>query len=205
MLRRCFVPRLPDHDLAADLLSRAADALLNRDLPQAADLLRKADLKSLEDYRYNIASRIDPSIHHQSKLPVYTRLKTSGPRMPVAEVVRQVLARDGYRCRFCESRVIVKEARKAFTNALPTVVRWDGTNQGRHFGLAILAASIDHLLPFQRGGSNDPDNLVTTCNPCQFGRGNWLLDEVEIEDPRKYQPIIDAWDGLMKLRGFKLR
>jgi hypothetical protein len=123
--------------------------------------------------------------------------------MPTAGFVRQVLARDGYRCRFCGSRVIVKEARKAFVAVLPTVARWGNRNVECHFGLAILGASIDHVVPFQRGGcSEDVYNLVTTCNPCQYGRVNWLLDEEELEDPRKYLPIIDSWDGLTRLRGF---
>ena len=81
------------------------------------------------------------------------------------------------------------------------MVRWDNTNQGCHFELAVLAASIDHVVPFARSGNSDPENLVTTtCNPCQFGRGNWLLEEVELEDPRTYPPLIDSWDGLKRLR-----
>jgi len=124
--------------------------------------------------------------------------------MPTLGIEKQVMARDGYRCRFCGSRVIVKEARKAFVKALPTVARWGRTNGECHFGLAVLAASIDHLVPFQRGGNNDLDNLVTTCNPCQFGRVHWLLDEVELEDPRSYPPLIDGWDGLTRLRGLEL-
>jgi HNH endonuclease len=93
---------------------------------------------------------------------------------------------------------------KAFINALSGVVQWDGTNKGCHAGLAVLAASIDHLVPFQRGGSNAVENLVTTCNPCQFGRVHFLLNEEDIEDPRKNPPAIDDWDGLTRLRGFDL-
>ena len=202
MFRRCLLPPLPEHDLAADLLSGAADALLRHDLPQAANLLRESDLRPLEDYRNAVAGPINSAILRQASLPVYARAhETTGPRMPTLGVTKQLLARDGYRCRFCGSRVIVKEARRAFIKALPTVVRWNGTNRGNHFGLAVLSASIDHLVPFQRGGRNDSDNLVTACNPCQFGRGHWLLDEVELQDPRMYPPNVDSWDGLTRLRG----
>jgi 5-methylcytosine-specific restriction endonuclease McrA len=203
MLRRCFLPPLPDHEIAADLLSQAADALLRGDLVQAADFLRGSDLRALEDYRYKVAGPRNPAIHRQMKFPVGARMRNSiGPRMPTARIKRQVLARDGYRCRFCGSRVIVNEARKAFVAVLPTVARWGNRNVECHYGLAILRASIDHVVPFQRGGSSDVDNLVTTCNPCQYGRVNWLLDEEELEDPRRYPPIIDSWDGLTRLRGF---
>jgi 5-methylcytosine-specific restriction endonuclease McrA len=202
MLRRCLLLPIHEHVLAADLLSRAADALLEHDLPLAGNLLRESDLKPLEDYRYALAGPINPAIHLQTSSPVFPRVdKKRGPRMPTLEIEKQVMTRDGYRCRFCGSRVIVKETRKAFVRALPTVARWGRTNGECHFGLAVLAASIDHLVPFQRGGSNDLDNLVTTCNPCQFGRGHWLLDEVELEDPRSYPPSVDGWDGITRLRG----
>jgi len=39
MCRRCFRPPIPEHDRAADLLSRAADALLEGNLQQAETLL----------------------------------------------------------------------------------------------------------------------------------------------------------------------
>lgn len=205
MFRRCFLPPLPEHDLAADLLSRAADALIRHDFRLAAALLRESDLGTLEDYRYSIAGPRNPAIHRQTKLPVYARVPArSGRGTPTTRDAKQVLTRDGFRCRFCGTRVIVSEARKAFIKALPEVVRWDGTNKGSHSGLAVLAASIDHLVPFQRGGSNDLDNLVTTCNPCQYGRVHYLLNEEDLEDPRKYPPIIDRWDGLARLRGFDL-
>jgi len=204
MCRRCFLPPLPEHDCAANLLSKAADALLVGDLAQAETLLVKADLKPLEEYRYSIAGPINPAIIRQTKLPVFERLPSRRhSHMPTLAVTRQVLARDGYRCRFCGVRVVVKEAQKTFTAALPKAARWGPRNQDCHFGLAILRASIDHVVPFQRGGSNEPENLVTTCNPCQFGRGVFLLDEVELEDPRKYPPVIDSWDGITRLRGMR--
>ena len=179
MYRRCFLPPSPEHDRAADLLSRAADALLAGNLQQAEILLLEADLSALEDYRYAIAGPINPAIIRQKKLPIVPHLPRKGrPRMPGAAVEKQVLTRDGYRCRFCGTRVIVKEAQKAFTATVPKAARWGSGNKNCHFGLAVLRASIDHLVPFQRGGNNDLDNLVTTCNPCQFGRGHFLLDEV---------------------------
>src|SRR5207253_1428589 len=95
-------------------------------------------------------------------------------------VSRGVLARDGYRCRFCGCRVIVKEARKKFIVALPLAVKADGAGTPHHAALAVLTASIDHVVPFRRGGSNDLENLVTTCGPCQFGRGHWLLEEAKL-------------------------
>jgi hypothetical protein len=205
MYRRCFLPPLPEHHRAADLLLHAADALLDGNLRQAEALVLEADFQALEDYRLAIAGPINPAIIRQAKPPAIPRLPRKGrPRMPTGAIEKQVLARDGYRCRFCDTRVIVKEAQKAFTAAFPNAARWGSGNKNCHFGLAVLRASIDHLIPFQRGGDNCICNLVTTCNPCQFGRGYFLLDEVELEDPRKRLPIVDSWDGLTRLRGLRI-
>ncbi len=121
--------------------------------------------------------------------------------MPSNAVELDIYARDGWRCRYCASRVILKQARKRFVKADPAAARWGRTNEEKHFGLATLTASIDHVVPFMRGGDNQPGNLVTACGPCQFGRNQWLLSEVEIADPRDFPPVVDDWDGLSRLLG----
>ena len=204
MLRRSFLPPISEYELAADLFSRAADALIANDLSLCDRLVREADLRPLRDFDYLISGPINPEIHRQSKNSTYPPIpKSELPRMPGAVVTRQVFARDGYRCRFCGSRVILKQAREKFSEALPEAARWGSTRDERHCGLATLLASIDHILPYKRGGNHEPSNLVTACTPCQFGRNRWTLEEVEIEDPRNYPPIVDDWDGLSRLVGFK--
>jgi 5-methylcytosine-specific restriction endonuclease McrA len=79
------------------------------------------------------------------------------------------------------------------------VARSGRANDDKHFGLATLTASIDHVQPFKRGGSNEPGNLVTACGPCQLGRNQWLLSEVEIADPRDFPRPIDEWHDLSRL------
>lgn len=200
MLRRSFLPPIPEYKAAADLLSRAADALLAGDSAACERYLCEADLRALRDFSYLVCGPINPSIHRQTKNPVYERSAVRvGPRMPSKAVEHEVFARDGWRCRYCSSRVILKEARKRFVEAHPSIARWGKTNEDKHFGLATLAASIDHVKPFKRGGGNEPGNLVTACGPCQFGRNQWLLSEVEIVDPRDFPPLIDEWDGLSRL------
>lgn len=186
------------------LLSQAANAYMSGNYPLCEKLLVDADLRPLRDFAYLVAGPINPEIHRQSKNPSYTpQLLTGIPRMPNAAVTRSIYLRDGFRCRFCESRVIVKEAKKVFEKAFPLAARKGNSNEANHFGLATLTASVDHVVPFKRGGTNDPFNLVTACGPCQYGRNQWTLEEVEIEDPRNFQPIVDDWDGLSRLVGFK--
>ncbi len=95
------------------------------------------------------------------------------------------------------------EARKVFQTLMPDVARWGSANKERHSGFYALNASLDHVLPHRRGGSNELDNVVTACWPCQFGRSNWLLSEVEILAPFTRPPLVDRWDGLKRVLSIK--
>ncbi|MBX3726106.1 MAG: HNH endonuclease [Xanthomonadales bacterium] len=199
-IRRSFLPPIPEFSQAAELLSLAADALLVNDLESCGDLLVRADLKPLREFSYLLTGPINPEIHRQSHNPVLTLVPKEGrPRMPSAARTMEVFARDGYRCRFCESKVIVKDAHRIFARFLPAEARLGDTNDANHFGLATLTATIDHLVPYSRGGDNSETNLVTACGPCQYGRNRWTLEEVGILNPFDYPPIIDKWDGLTRL------
>jgi hypothetical protein len=35
----------------------------------------------------------------------------------------------------------------------------------------------DHIIPLSRGGTSDPDNLITSCRCCNRSKGGLLLDE----------------------------
>lgn len=200
MLRRSFRLPITEFGHAADLLAEGADALIAGNNSLCEQRLREADLQSLRDFAFSICGPINPAIHRQRANPIYSpQSGDSARRMPSAALTRRVFSRDGCRCRFCESRVIVRQARIAFTKACPGAARWGRTNNEKHFGLSTLAASIDHVVPFRRGGTNEEVNLVTACGPCQFGRNQWTLEEVEIEDPRKHRPLVDDWDGLSRL------
>jgi hypothetical protein len=48
-------------------------------------------------------------------------------------------------------------------------------------------------------GDNSMENMVTVCFVCQFSRGEWLLDEAGISDPRERPPVVDEWDGLLRV------
>lgn len=61
----------------------------------------------------------------------------------ISKAVRfEILARDGFRCRYC--------------GASAPDVRID----------------VDHVIPLFRGGTNDPGNLVAACFPCNSGKSD---------------------------------
>ena len=203
--RRCLMAPILHYELAADLLSTAADSLLSGDFARCSALLVQADMRELRDFSYKVAGPISFEVHRQIKMPRFTPTPIEGiKRMPSKKIERQIYHRDGWRCRYCGSRVISKEARNIFQRHFPREARKGRTNEDNHFGLATLSATLDHILPHKRGGSNETENLVTACGPCQFGRGVWLLEEVQVEDPRIRPPILDEWDGLTRLLRNKL-
>jgi hypothetical protein len=58
----------------------------------------------------------------------------------------------------------------------------------------------DHLLAHANSGTNDLDNIVITCGPCNFGRIHYSLEEVGLIDPRTREAVRSDWDGLERFR-----
>ncbi|NTW88577.1 MAG: HNH endonuclease [Desulfobulbaceae bacterium] len=200
-LRDCFVQPIPQVFQAAILLSEAADAILVGNLDQAERLILEADMPVLNDYVRSIASTVSVNIHRVRKVPDAPPINADRikKRMPSKSVEYSVYTRDGWHCRFCGTCVVAKSARKEMNRLLPTAARWGLKNIEKHAGLSALEATLDHILPHSRGGDNSLENLVTACGPCQFGRGGWTLAEVGFRNPFLRLPIIDGWDGLLRL------
>lgn len=197
--RPCFLPPIPELALAADWLSLAVDATLQGREDEAKRWIAEADLPVLGEFAQRITGKVDPAIHWQARMPTTVLADRVKQRMPSASVEYGIYQRDGWRCRFCEIRIISPNARKRLVALYPTVARWGRANRDKHHGLSALTATLDHILPHSRGGTNDDTNLVAACGMCQFGRGHWTLEEVGFTDPRDRAPIVDGWDGLTRL------
>ena len=99
---------------------------------------------------------------------------------------------------------IFDESAINFPGFLSCGTRWDCWETKRHAALYATAVSLDHVVPHSRGGDDDEANLLTVCFCCQHGRGQWLLDEMELYDPRERPPIVDSWDGLRRIEAYPL-
>jgi 5-methylcytosine-specific restriction endonuclease McrA len=151
-------------------------------------------------YTSLVTGAVNPLVHWQAAMPVGdVEYERSAQRMPSSSSERAIYVRDGWRCRYCGTRVIDRSMRARLHRCLPDVARWGARNADKHTALAALSASLDHIVPHSRGGTNDEPNLVTACNACQFGRGQWTLEEVGFFDPRVFPPVLDEWDGLTRL------
>ena len=197
--RACLLAPLPEHAIAADLLSTAADAILVGGTARAGDMVRQADMPALFEFGRKLMGKDDPDVHRRRPVQaVAKRLGKDPVRMPTAAATRALFDRDGWHCRFCGCRVVSPRARSAMRACLPGAVPWSET-EGFHGGFFALSASVDHVLPHSAGGGNDLSNLVTACWPCQFGRGPATLEELGLLDPRSRTPVSDGWDGLGRL------
>lgn len=199
--RKSFLPLLPEHQAAADLLSEAVDDILVRRFDQAARQIAKADFPTLAEFASRIIDQSSGDIHqfrdvHDAPPRTTNRVKA---RMPSNTVASTIFVRDGWRCRYCDVRVISFDVINALNRLFPSLIRRNEPAKRMHGGCRALASSLDHILPHSRGGTNDPENLVASCHPCQFGRNHWTLEEVGFLDPRDRQPIVDEWDGLTRL------
>jgi hypothetical protein len=54
-------------------------------------------------------------------------------------------------------------------------------------------------MPMSLGGLDDEANLVTACACCNFGKDQYSVDELGLDDPREFPPVESTWDGLTSL------
>lgn len=85
--------------------------------------------------------------------------------------------------------------------ALPGAVSWGRRDIELNAAFYTLKGVLDHMVPHAHGGGSGADNLVTACQPCNYGKGNWFIEQVGLRDPRLRTPVVDGWDGLARVLG----
>lgn len=88
------------------------------------------------------------------------------------KIINLLIESDG-KCVWCQKTIVaprwLKELNLTIIKIMPKTVTWiDAT-------LALrkeLRATVDHLTPSSRGGSNRKENLVASCSGCNNKRGN---------------------------------
>jgi 5-methylcytosine-specific restriction endonuclease McrA len=200
-MRLCFVPLTPEIVLAGRLLDAAADAFRIGRTSLAGRLIADADFPEITVFMKNIVGKMSYEVHRRTALaPSLAPALRTPDRMPSSATEMEVFRRDGWHCRFCGIQVVATDARKVLCHAFPDETHWASSSFERcHSALRAMTASLDHVVPHSRGGTNQVDNLVTACYSCQFGRGNFTLAEVELADPRERPPVVTTWDGLLRV------
>ena len=178
------------------MIEEAGVLLMAGDRARAAAILREADMPSLLRHFEQAQGSVASFSRSREALPKSERVPA---RNPSSAEIRSLFERDGWICRFCGIRVIEASVRNRFRRELPNVVRWGPKNLDQHAGLFVHMGSHDHVLPWSHGGSNEIENLVVACWTCQFSRGERLLEDVRVLDPRSREPVQDDWDGLRRI------
>jgi len=123
--------------------------------------------------------------------------KNDTKKTPSASLNKEVFERDFYRCRYCGLRIITKEVFHEYGRLVGPVnfstVRSEIIRNGLTLGLRGVA---DHVFPYSLGGKTQMDNLVTSCYSCNFGKWEYKLEQLDLEDPFSRQLKDDGWRGL---------
>ena len=127
---------------------------------------------------------------------------------PAKQFEQRVLPLDGYRCRYCGIRVVPYEVfgeterilgREHFRMTDPEGRK--PKNEQQHGAALAFCAVVDHILPWNLGGDSCLTNLVTACFSCNYGKGDFTLEQLGLDDPLSRPPILDDWRGMTEHLG----
>lgn len=110
----------------------------------------------------------------------------------------QTFARDGFVDRYSGARLIFPGTLRLLSTVMPeefpTHPNWKMTEC--HIAYWELCATLDHVIPIARGGSDDLSNWVTTSQRNNSAKANWRLEELgwTLQPPGR----CEEWDGLMR-------
>lgn len=199
-LRRCLRDPIPEIFDAARYLDAAVAAHLDGKEPLAEELLRTANIPEIREWTESLWGKNSPYVQPRGVVQSEDPGVASGARMP--NMADRVLLhmRDGYHCRFCGIPVVRSEVRRRIASAYPDAVPWGRRNAEQHAAFQAMWAQYDHVVPYQRLGTNELENLLVTCAPCNFARMDYLLAEVGLLDPRDGNVVRSPWDGLERFR-----
>ena len=116
-------------------------------------------------------------------------------RRTLAREKSETFARDHWTCRLCGAQTIdlqvLRCLSRLFPETLPFHPNWKFAES--HLIYWTLSTSLEHVVPFARGGADEPSNFVTTCYASNDARGELLLNEIGWA----LQPIAETeWRGL---------
>ncbi|MDF0645284.1 MAG: hypothetical protein P0111_14740 [Nitrospira sp.] len=109
----------------------------------------------------------------------------------------RVFIRDGFIDRYTDQKLIFPPVLRVISFALPEKFPYhpNWKTQVTHPAYWELGATIDHLVPVTRGGTDEPSNWITTSMARNSAKMNWALADLgwELQPPGDFK----KWDGLL--------
>jgi hypothetical protein len=198
-IKRCFREPIQEIYDAAKHLDAAVSAHIAGQIEVAEELFKLADDPKVWDWTESIWGSNSPYVMVTKRQSLHSRPKEKN-RMPNTAMKKALHERDGYHCRFCGMPVIHPDIRTHLHKLYPEAIPWGRSNSTQHAAFQCLWLQYDHVVPYSAGGENTLDNLVITCAACNYGKMNYTLEELGIQDPRDFPPLQSLWDGLDRLR-----
>lgn len=108
-----------------------------------------------------------------------------------------VFERDGYKCRYCGNKLLSQLFIRLFIKKLGSQLFQRGeTNVTTHGIIHIAWPVADHVIPWNKGGRTNMENLVSSCATCNYGKDGYTIEQLGIQNPFNREPILDKWNGL---------
>jgi 5-methylcytosine-specific restriction endonuclease McrA len=151
--------------------------------------LEQVVLALLSDGREAAAELLAPIAHPRREVDVRTE--------PSETIVVSVYKRDRFHCRYCGCRVIPTQIMRLISELFPDEFPYHSNWKGgqTHPAIASRSPSLDHLVPWSQGGSNELENLVCACWVCNQIKGDLSLEQLGWD----LLPIPETdWDGLTR-------
>jgi len=109
----------------------------------------------------------------------------------------RVFVRDGFIDRYTAEHLIFPPGLRVISAELPDDFPYhpNWKTDVTHSAYWEVGATVDHLLPVSRGGTDDDSNWVTTSMAHNSAKGNWTLAELgwSLQAPGDFRD----WDGLI--------
>lgn len=104
------------------------------------------------------------------------------PNKSISKFTKSIYEKDQFTCVYCDWPVFPKRTFTDLADFLKSESFVMGrTNATRPGVYLTFCATLDHLVPHNRGGRTDETNLVTACWPCNYGKSEYLLNEIGLD------------------------